>query len=72
MTTVSRPGLDVIDILVVEDDPGDILLTREALIVRDKRLPAAGFARKPVDLFSLVATISHTAGLGIAVVRRRG
>ena len=25
-----RPGLDVVDVLLVEDDPGDVLMTKEA------------------------------------------
>ena len=25
-----RAGLDVVDVLLVEDDPGDVLMTREA------------------------------------------
>jgi CheY-like chemotaxis protein len=28
--SAQRPGLDVIDVLLVEDDPGDVLMTKEA------------------------------------------
>ena len=28
--TTDRPGLDVVDVLLIEDDPGDVLMTKEA------------------------------------------
>ncbi len=69
MTELEDPR--VIDVLLVEDDDGDVLMTREAFedIVRSYSLHANAFISKPVDFEHFIDAIRQIDTFFLTLVK---